>query len=87
MAHILYQVINLSREEMFFGTTELQLQEEIDRLVKDPQAPSAHWTKEDMVQWRPLTDRMEEPIVKSLHKEIETHTPPNKFKVIRTFNG
>jgi hypothetical protein len=85
--HILYQVINLTKEEIFFGTTDQKLEQEIERLAKDPKSPAAHWKQGDIVQWRPLTDWMEEPIVKNLHKEIESHTPPNKFKVLKTFKG
>lgn len=87
MAHILYQVINHSREEMFFGVTDQKLEQEIERLSKDPKSVAAHWQKNDLVQWRPLTPALDEPAVKNLHKEIETHTPPNKFKVLRTYKG
>jgi hypothetical protein len=82
---ILYQVINHSASEMFFGITDQALEAEIERLAKDPKAPSAHWNKGDVVQWRPLTERMPVNLLRTLHRDIETRTPPNNFRVLKTF--
>ncbi|MCC7381815.1 MAG: hypothetical protein IT384_08305 [Deltaproteobacteria bacterium] len=84
---ILYQVINHTSQELFFGMTELPLDKEIERLAKDPKAPCAHWKKGDIVQWRPLTEQMEERFVRTLHRDVETRTPPNNFRVIKTFGA
>lgn len=84
---IVYQLINFSQEEMLFGTTDHQLNEEVERIAKDPKGPTRHWKKGDVVQWRPLTMLLEPDVAKQLHRQLEAKTPPNKFKVIPTSNS
>jgi len=79
---IVYQVINLTREEMFFGTTDIELSKEIERIAKDPNGPAKGWAKGELVQWRPLTDLLPEEQARSLAVDLSKHAPPNKFKVI-----
>ncbi len=79
-----YQVVNLDREELFFGRTSEHLDKELMRLAKDPNGPAAEWSKGDAVHWRPLTDVLEPSVAETLHKEFESRTPPNKFRVIKT---
>jgi hypothetical protein len=85
--HILFQVLNMTRQEMFFGTTPEKLDAEIEKLAKDPGSPFAGWGKGDALVWRALTLPMAEGIVRNVHQTLEGKTPPNKFKVIRTFRG
>lgn len=84
---IVYQVVNLDRQELFFGTTAVELEKEIERLAKDPKGPAAAWQKGDVVHWRPLTDLIAPEFAKQLHQEFEKRKPPNKFKVIPTYAG
>ncbi|MBK8013229.1 MAG: hypothetical protein IPK13_17965 [Deltaproteobacteria bacterium] len=84
---IVYQVINFTREEMFFGTTDVHLEKEIERIAKDPSGPAADWQKGDIVHWRPLTDPLEEESARSIHRELESRPKPNKYRVIQTFVG
>lgn len=84
---IVYQVINLDRQEMFFGTTALQLEEEIERVAKDPRGPALGWKRGDVVRWRPLTALLEEVQARALHKDLESKDAPNKFRVIQTHGG
>ncbi|MFO0726912.1 MAG: hypothetical protein U1E65_24215 [Myxococcota bacterium] len=81
----LYQVINHTRQEILYGTTDLALDKEVERLSKDPKCPASAWQRGDAVGWRPLTDWMDEAIVRNLHQSIEARTPPNKFKVLKTY--
>jgi hypothetical protein len=82
---IVYQIINFDREEIIYGTTDIQLEKEVERLAKDPKGPTAGWKKGEVVQWRPLTDLLEPKMAKWLHKELEAKVPPNKYRVIQTF--
>ena len=82
---IVYQVVNLDRQELFFGTTAVQLEKEIERLAKDSSGPAAGWQRGDVVHWRPLTPLISSSFARQLHREFEKKTPPNKFKVIPTF--
>ncbi len=80
-----YQVINFNREELFFGTAEESLDRELERLAKDPKGPASGWKKGDVVSWRPLTDKLDPQMARTLHRQFESKAPPNKFKVIPTF--
>ena len=82
---IVYQIINFDREEIIFGHTEIHIEKEVERIAKDPKGPASHWKKGDLVQWRPLTDLIAPERAAELHKELESHTPPNKYRVIPTF--
>ena len=82
---IVYQLINFDREEIIFGTTDILLEKEVERVAKDPKGPAAEWKRGDFVQWRPLTDVLEPHMALALHKELEKKTPPNKFRVIQTY--
>ena len=82
---ILYQVVNLDRQELFFGITREQLEKEVERLAKDPKGPAAGWQRGDIVHWRPLTPLISASFARQLHREFERKTPPNKFKVIPTY--
>jgi hypothetical protein len=84
---IVYQLINFDREEIIFGTTDVHIEKEVERIAKDPKGPAAHWKKGDLVHWRPLTDLLEPETAKGLHKDLESKTPPNKFRVIPTFKA
>lgn len=79
-----YQVINFDEEEMFFGTSDQELEKEIERIAKDPSGPAKAWKQGQLVQWRALTDELPEAQAKSLHKDLEARQPPNKFRVIST---
>ncbi|MBI2378503.1 MAG: hypothetical protein HYV07_31175 [Deltaproteobacteria bacterium] len=82
---ILYQVINIDREEMFFGTCSTELEKEMERLSKlGANGPMKEWKKGDILQWRPLTEKIDENVAKTLHAEIQKKTPPNKYRVIQT---
>lgn len=80
-----YQVINFNREEMFFGTSEVPLEKELERLAKDRQGPASGWAKGEVVSWRPLTELLDPSMAKTLHKQFESKRAPNKFRVIPTF--
>jgi hypothetical protein len=82
---IVYQLINFDREEIIFGTTDIHLEKEVERIAKDPKGPASHWKKGDVVQWRPLTDLIDPAFARQLHKELESKMPPNKYKVIQTY--
>jgi hypothetical protein len=82
---VVFQVINFNREEIFYGTTDIMLDKEIERIAKDPKGPAAHWKKGDIIQWRPLTDLLEPISAANLHRELEKKTPPNNYKVLQTF--
>jgi hypothetical protein len=82
---ILYQVVNLDRQELFFGVTATRLEQEIERIAKDPTGPAKGWQKGDVVHWRPLTDLIDRAFADRLHREFEGKPPPNKFKVLSTF--
>jgi hypothetical protein len=79
---IVFQVINMDREEMFFGTTDMELTKTIEAIAKDAKGPAAGWQKGELVHWRPLTDLLPAEQAKSLASDLEKKTPPNKFKVI-----
>ncbi len=82
---IVYQVVNLDRQELFFGTTVVHLDQEIERLAKDPRGPASGWKKGEVVHWRPLTPPLSPSFARQLHRDFEKKTPPNKFKVIPTY--
>jgi hypothetical protein len=79
---VVYQVINHDREEIFFGSTNIDLQEAIGNVAKDPNGPAKEWKEGELVQWRPLTDFLPEDQAAALAAELEGKEPPNKFKVI-----
>lgn len=81
----LFQVINHTRQEIFYGTTDQVLDKEMEKLAKDPKGPAAGWQRGDAVSWRAMTDWMDEAIVRNLHQSIETRVPPNRFKVLKTY--
>lgn len=82
---VVYQVMNFDREELFYGTTALELDREIEKIAKNTSGPAREWKKGDTVSWRPLTDKMEAAAAHMLHRELEQRTPPNKFTVIPTY--
>jgi hypothetical protein len=84
---LVYQVINFSREELFFGTTELDLEREVERLSRDTQGPTAGWKRGEVVSWRPLTEKIDPLMARTLHKQFEAKPPPNRFKVLATFEA
>lgn len=79
-----YQITNFDSEEMIFGTTDLPLEKEVERIAKDPAGPAKGWKQGQVVQWRPLTDLLPPARASALHLEIESKTPPNKYRVLRT---
>ena len=82
---IVYQVMNLEREELFYGTTAQPLDEVITELASAFNSPASGWKKGEVVTWRPLTPEPLPPsMAKLLHRELEGKTPPNKFKVLKT---
>ncbi len=83
----LYQVINNTRQEILFGVTDLQLESELERLSKDPKSPTSGWKHNDEVTFRSLTDPLDDALLKYMHKNLESRTPPNKFKVLKTFGA
>lgn len=84
---IVYQLINEDRQEIIFGTTEIHIEKEVERIAKDTKGPAAAWKKGDLVRWRPLTDLIEPEVARQLHKDLEGKVPPNKFAVIRTYKA
>lgn len=81
----LYQVINNTRQEIVFGATELQLEKELERIAKDPSSPVAAWKQGDQVNFRALTEPMDEGLLKYIYRNLESRNPPNKFRVLKTF--
>ncbi len=79
-----YQITNFDSEEMIFGTSELPIEKEVERIAKDPNGPAKAWKQGQVVQWRPLTDLMPASRAHSLHLELESKTPPNKYRVLKT---
>ena len=84
---IVYQLINEDRQEMIFGSTELAIDVEIERLGKDTKGPAGGWKKGDSVRWRPLTELLEPEVARQIHKDLESKVPPNKFRVIPTYKA
>ncbi len=84
---IVYQLINEDRQEIIFGTTEIHIEKEVERIAKDTKGPTATWKKGDLIRWRPLTDLIEPETAHQLHKDLESKVPPNKFAVIRTYKA
>lgn len=82
---IVYQVMNLEREEVFYGTTATSLNDEILRLAKDPRSPAKQWKRGEAVAWRPLSVPLDPDAARLLHREFEMREPPNKFKVLKTY--
>lgn len=82
---IVFQLINRDQQEMLFGTTELDLEKAVESIAKDPKGPAAHWRKGDFVEWRPLTPPLERTHARTLHRDLERKTPPNKYRVIPTY--
>ncbi|MEQ8272134.1 MAG: hypothetical protein RMA76_01055 [Deltaproteobacteria bacterium] len=82
---VVYQVMNFDREELFYGTTALELDKEIEKIARNTSGPAREWKKGDVVSWRPLTDKLDPAGAHMLHREFEQGTPPNKFKVIPTY--
>jgi hypothetical protein len=83
----LYQVINNTRQEIVFGSTDQALEKELERIAKDPKSPTAGWKAGDEINFRALTEPMDDGLLKYLYKNLESRTPPNKFKVLKTFAG
>lgn len=81
----LYQVINNTRQEIVFGATDQALEKELERMAKDPKSPVAAWKLGDQVNFRALTEPMDEGLLKYLYRNLESRNPPNKFKVLKTF--
>lgn len=79
---VVYQVLNLDREEMFFGVTDMMLEEQMGEIAKMKDGPAKGWAKGELVQWRPLTDFMPEEQAVALASELEGKVPPNKYAVI-----
>ena len=79
-----YQITNFDAEEMIFGTGELPIEKEVERIAKDPNGPAKAWKQGQVVQWRPLTDLMPPQRAQSLLLELESKTPPNKYRVLKT---
>ena len=82
---IVYQLINEDRQEIIFGTTDIHIEKEVERIAKDTKGPAAGWKKGNLVRWRPLTDLLEPEVARQIHKDLESKTPPNKFRVIPTY--
>lgn len=78
-----YQITNFDAEEMIFGATDLPLEEEVGRIAKDPSGPAKAWKQGQVVQWRPLTELMLPARAAGLIKELESKTPPNKYRVLK----
>jgi hypothetical protein len=82
---ILFQVMNFDREEILYGTTAESVEKAIEALAKDPRSPARHWKRGEVVSWKPITDVVEPASARMLHREFESRTPPNKFKVLKTY--
>lgn len=79
---LVYQVLNLDREEMFFGVTDFDIDATVGAVAKINGGPAAGWKSGELVQWRPLTDILPDKQAMALADELQGKTPPNKFKVL-----
>lgn len=82
---LVYQVMNFDREEMFFGTTALEMEKELEKIARNTSGPARGWKKGEVVSWRPLAEDLDPAAAKTLHRELERGTPPNKFAIIPTY--
>ena len=82
--HVVYQVINHDRKETFFGITDAQLEQEVERLAKDPKGPAKDWKKGETVEWRPLTELMELRGARLVHRELES-SQGREYTLLPTF--
>lgn len=83
-SHVVYQVINHDRRETFFGTTNIPLEREVERIAKDPQGPARAWKKGETVEWRPLTDLLEPEAARLVHRELEA-SKGRQYQLITTY--
>ena len=79
-----YQIVNLSQEQILFGATDLPLVDEVTRLAKDPKSPAVRWRQGDVIHWRPLTVAMPEHRARVYLAEFEKGVPPNGYTILRT---
>jgi hypothetical protein len=82
---LLYQIINLDRREVIFGTTERNLDDEVVRVARDPKSPVRQWRKGERVQWRALSSALDSRVARQLHRDMESHGSTENFTVIPTF--
>ncbi len=80
-AKVVYQVVNLDREEMFFGITDIELAKQMGEIAKLRDGPAAGWQRGELVQWRPLTDWLPEDQALAMARDLEKKKPPNRFTV------
>lgn len=82
---ILYQIMNLDREELFYGITADPLEKELEKLASAFNSPAAGWKKGEVVTWRAITpEPLPTDLANLLWRELESKTPPNNFKVLKT---
>lgn len=79
-----YQIVNVSQEQILFGITDLPLIEVVTRLAKDPKSPAVRWKQGDAIHWRPLTLAMPEDRALVYLSEFEKGQPPNGYRILRT---
>ena len=79
---IVYQVMNLDREEVLYGCTARSLEDELVRLAKNLQGPTKAWRKGEAVTWRALTGPLDPRGANVLLRQLESGTPPNRFTVL-----
>ncbi len=80
---LVYQILNFTRQEVLFGITPLSLEQELERLIKNPPEPMREWKRGDVVSWRGLTGLMDPGAARLLHQQLQLKSPPNKFKVLK----
>jgi len=79
--------MNFDREEILYGTCAEPMEKELERLSKDPRGATRHWKHGEVVSWKPITEPLEEASARMLHREFENGQPPNKFKVLKSFQA
>lgn len=82
---VVYQVINHDREQIFYGTTAGQVDEEIVTIARDPSGPAKDWKVGDTVTWRTLSVPLKPQEANFLHRQFESGKPPMKYAIIPTY--
>lgn len=80
---VVFQFMNHSREEMFYVTTDIPIEEMILKIAKDRKGPAKDWEKGDAVNWRPLTDLLPAEQAHAMAVELSGTKPPNNYEIIQ----
>jgi len=80
---VVFQIVNHTREEIFFLTTDVQIEEMILKIAKDRKGPAKDWDKGDAVGWRPLTDLLPADQAHAMALELSDSKPPSGYEVLQ----